>query len=349
MATITGTNGNNTLWGTQWADIMRGLGGNDYLNGQGGNDTLDGGAGADKLDGGAGNDTLDGGDGIDALFGGIGNDTLVGGSGDDYLNGGPGHDWIEGGDGFDRLRGDSGNDALVGGDGDSYMGGVGDDSLIFHAIGDYISSDEDGSGGTQIEAALGGGAGRDGLNIDVREASLDGGDVNEVLIFSTGGNDFGVSISSDTSYHLVAWADDVEAITLAQNGPALHYLGNTGGTTSSNVQITGTNKADEYVGGADRETIDLSAGNDTAILNVGNDTITLGLGADKLVLNAGYNGFVSATVTDFDDIEDRLEISGIAQADLKVTTVVGDGTYLTADNISVHLAGVYDQSGFDWV
>jgi Ca2+-binding RTX toxin-like protein len=31
MATKTGGAGNDTIWGTQWADILKGNGGNDYL------------------------------------------------------------------------------------------------------------------------------------------------------------------------------------------------------------------------------------------------------------------------------------------------------------------------------
>ncbi len=70
MATVTGTTGNDVLYG--------GIG-NDTLWGYGGDDRLDGGYGNDFLYGGLGNDTLLGGTGNDYLHGEMGNDVLVGG------------------------------------------------------------------------------------------------------------------------------------------------------------------------------------------------------------------------------------------------------------------------------
>ena len=62
MATINGTNSNDTLSGTTGADTINGLGGNDTIDGLGGDDTLSGGAGADifvfQASGGNGFDTI---------------------------------------------------------------------------------------------------------------------------------------------------------------------------------------------------------------------------------------------------------------------------------------------------
>ncbi len=55
---ITGTNGNDTLTGTQNRDDITGRSGDDLLVGLGGNDDLYGNGGDDTLDGGAGNDTF---------------------------------------------------------------------------------------------------------------------------------------------------------------------------------------------------------------------------------------------------------------------------------------------------
>src|SRR5512144_1927506 len=49
MATINGTNGGDSLYGTAAADIISGLNGNDTLQGFGGADRLDGGAGIDTV------------------------------------------------------------------------------------------------------------------------------------------------------------------------------------------------------------------------------------------------------------------------------------------------------------
>jgi hypothetical protein len=86
MATIPGTNGNDTLTGT------------------GEDDVINGGNGADTLDGAEGDDTLSGGNGTDTLAGGEGDDTLSGGNGDDVL---------DGGDGDDDVNGDRGDDVLI--------------------------------------------------------------------------------------------------------------------------------------------------------------------------------------------------------------------------------------------
>ncbi len=68
-ATVTGTNGNDTLRGGGKADRLVGKGGNDKLFGAGGNDVLNGGPG---------NDLLVGGPGADKLSCGAGNDIARG-------------------------------------------------------------------------------------------------------------------------------------------------------------------------------------------------------------------------------------------------------------------------------
>ena len=79
MATITGTNGNDTVTpfsasagvtggtATSGADTILGLEGNDLLDGGGGDDSISGGGGNDDLSGGSGNDLIDGGDGRDVV------------------------------------------------------------------------------------------------------------------------------------------------------------------------------------------------------------------------------------------------------------------------------------------
>jgi Ca2+-binding RTX toxin-like protein len=70
-------NGNDTVVGTGWDDIIRGGNGKDSLSGGGGDDRLEGGNGVDWLAGGAGNDTLVGGIGADTLTGGAGRDVFA--------------------------------------------------------------------------------------------------------------------------------------------------------------------------------------------------------------------------------------------------------------------------------
>jgi VCBS repeat-containing protein len=85
--------------------------------GNGGNNTLTGTNGADLMLGADGNDTLNGGGGIDLLFGGDDNDTLNGGSGSDVVSGDSGNDTLvyrlaENVGSLDLYEGGAGNDTL---------------------------------------------------------------------------------------------------------------------------------------------------------------------------------------------------------------------------------------------
>ena len=98
---ILGTDGNDTLHGTELSDVILGLRGDDrlYASDQYLGDTLKGGPGADLLVGGGGRDTLEGGPGNDRLFGGRLGDVLSGGTGRDLIDGGTGNDRIYADDG----------------------------------------------------------------------------------------------------------------------------------------------------------------------------------------------------------------------------------------------------------
>ena len=88
LPTISGTDGDDVLYGTASAEIIDAGSGNDYLSGAAGNDSLLGGADNDYLNGSTGDDTLDGGTGNDSLYGGAGNDTYIWttGMGNDIVN-----------------------------------------------------------------------------------------------------------------------------------------------------------------------------------------------------------------------------------------------------------------------
>ena len=105
---------------------ITGTAGDDRIYGEGGDDQIDGAAGDDMIDGGAGSDTL---------FGGEGNDLLMGGAGEDLLNGGSGRN---------VLRGGAGNDLLIGNGSDLLEGGTGKDTYNVRP-GDVVR-DEDGEG-----------------------------------------------------------------------------------------------------------------------------------------------------------------------------------------------------------
>jgi Ca2+-binding RTX toxin-like protein len=106
-----GTNGNDTIVGTDDPDFLYGLRGDDLLRGL---------LGPDWLAGGADDDTVRGSGGADTIHLGTGNDTAYGGSGGDEIGGGLGDDVVFGGaqsDDIDVADGVVGNDFAECGDG----------------------------------------------------------------------------------------------------------------------------------------------------------------------------------------------------------------------------------------
>lgn len=112
---VSGDDGDDTLSGTELADVFCAFAGDDVVDGGDGPDWVHGAAGSDEMTGGRGGDLLlgdatgEGGEappkpvGDDFLFGGGGPDILLGGRGDDVLVGGPGPDKIYGGRGYDEC------------------------------------------------------------------------------------------------------------------------------------------------------------------------------------------------------------------------------------------------------
>ncbi|MGB7371160.1 calcium-binding protein [Erythrobacter sp.] len=121
---VIGTNGDDTLIGTEGNDFVYGGGGDDTLFLLAGDDIGNGGSGADFVSGDAGKDLIVGGSGIDFISGEAGDDTLSGDGGDDRVYGGDGHDLISGGRGNDVLVGGKGNDVF------KYHRGDGRDAIV---------------------------------------------------------------------------------------------------------------------------------------------------------------------------------------------------------------------------
>ena len=84
-----------------------------YVIGSDGNDTIQGTNSADIIYGMDANDLISGGAGDDFLYGGLGNDTLIGAEGNDTLVGGEGNDTLEGGSGDDTYVYEQGNDSIL--------------------------------------------------------------------------------------------------------------------------------------------------------------------------------------------------------------------------------------------
>ncbi len=157
--TINSGAGNDTVYGSDYNDVIKGTSGSKKFFGGKGNDTiygtndidntLEGGEGDDKIyagsnhdtiKGGTGNDFIKGGDGDDSIWGDTslasesdGNDTIYGEGGNDKIFGDGGDDYIDGGAGDDTIYGNGGNDTIIGGAGKNkivYKTGDGDDTII---------------------------------------------------------------------------------------------------------------------------------------------------------------------------------------------------------------------------
>jgi Ca2+-binding RTX toxin-like protein len=120
-AQVRGTDGNDTLNGTNGADVIAGFAGDDTITALNGRDLVFGGPG---------NDTISGGNGWDLILGGAGNDTITGENGPDLLRGRSGDDTVDGGDGRDVLFGGWGTDVLRGGAGNDRLHAVAKDGLL---------------------------------------------------------------------------------------------------------------------------------------------------------------------------------------------------------------------------
>ena len=164
---IIGTEGDDTLTGTNRLEHIEGLGGDDLISGGGGFDDIHGDKGADTIDGGDGNDQLFGGKGDDLIQGGAGVDEaayydrgskgpliidLVAGTADgdgighdtlvsiEDASGGKFADVITGDGQANTLLGYAGDDVLAGGDGsDQLVGDNGNDTLVGGGGGDKMS------------------------------------------------------------------------------------------------------------------------------------------------------------------------------------------------------------------
>jgi Ca2+-binding RTX toxin-like protein len=106
-------NDNYLITGTAGDDVLFGDDGDDTINGEQGADTIFGHEGDDVLDGGQGADVINGGEGNDLISSGQGADVIDGGKGDDLISGGLGADLIDGGQGADTLIGGKGSDTFV--------------------------------------------------------------------------------------------------------------------------------------------------------------------------------------------------------------------------------------------
>lgn len=233
------------------------------------------------------------------LDGGSEDDIIWGNIGNDVLNGKAGNDRIDGGPGNDLLRGGDDDDTLRGGDGnDTVNGDAGNDTLYGDAGDDYIS-------GRTGDDTLIGGSGND---------TLDG------------------ESETDTA----SWYTSPAAVTAnLTTGTASDGFGGT--DTLLNIEnLTGSDFNDTLTGDGFFNILNGGAGSDTLNGQDGDDTLLGGAGDD--VLDGGMGSDLLDGGADIDTADYGESIGSVA-ADL-VTGTADDGTGGTDTLIDIeNLAG----------
>jgi Ca2+-binding RTX toxin-like protein len=355
MATINGTEGNDTLSGTSEGDLITAGAGNDRVNGalgddtvqgglgrdslygDGGNDWLEGGAEADTLVGDSGNDTIYGGEGNDGAFGGGNDDRMYGGDGDDSFYGDGGNDLIDGGTGNDRLTGGTGNDTLVGGDGnDTLDGGAGDDVVIV-APGQGIDTFAGGTGIDTVEIALTAGQVTEALRADIvayqawmaTQLAGAGGSLVTLGAASTG--------PSFTFASLGLTVTAIEALRITLDGQAIDPADLLNTAPEAEALVSLTSAEDAPVHGQVTAT---DADGDALAYSVAS-----GPANGVLELDAASGGYVYRPAADFSGI-DRFEVEiadgkgGIARQAVEIAVAaVADAPAVAVSDVAQGAAG----------
>ncbi|MEZ0224514.1 MAG: type I secretion C-terminal target domain-containing protein [Alphaproteobacteria bacterium] len=364
-------NGKNVITGTDGDDTLFGGNGKDVLNGLGGNDTLDGGNGKDTMSGGAGDDVYifnqpkeavieNADEGNDTVFSrlsytlganvenltltgnvpanGTGNDLdniLTGNTSKNILVGGLGNDTLDGGGGTDTLNGGAGNDTYIVDDAsDKIIDSAGIDTVqasFSYTLAANLenlvltgTADINGTGNAS-DNVITGNAGVNILTGLGGNDTLDGGAGADTMIGGTGNDTFVVDDAGDVVTELPGEGTDT----------VMSSVSFTAGGNIENVTLTGT--ADINATGDDGDNV--LTGN--AGVNVltglgGNDTLDGGAGADTMVGGTGNDTYV---VDNAGDIVTELPGEGADTVNASVTYT------LTADVENLNLTGTGNFGG----
>ena len=341
---LTGTTGNDTLYGFVSDDTINGLGGDDILNGGDGNDTLLGGAGNDSLSGTAGNDILEGNDGNDMLFGGNGNDTLRGGTGSNYLRGDDGSDTYlfavgDGNTTIDNNDYDAMPDVL------RFMPGInpGDITVTRDTHNLFLTLIATGEKITVANYFY-----QDATTPYVLDAvefndgtSWNAATLKTMILTGTAGNDTLYGFASDDTMNGLGGDDTLNGgdgnDTILGSSGNDHLSGAAGSDT-----LDGNVGTDTLFGGDGNDTLLGDEGQDVLFGGAGNDILDGGLGAgDTLIGDAGNDVYLfaagdgSTTISNYDTSANHYDVlhfaTGISPTGV-ITTRVGNDLKLTLQN-----------------
>jgi Ca2+-binding RTX toxin-like protein len=318
-----------------------------YITGTVGDDELYGGDGDDNLQGGSGSDTLHGGSGDDRLYGNYGSDGTTPGTNPEYLsadndeiNGGAGNDYVEISHGSDTVDGGEGQDSAGFGPVADALGGgvkVNFSNVLQESLGPntYILNDGTSSSISSIEAIALSNFDDVLYNDENGNSFLRGG--NDRAEFYTGHYVVPGSGSDTIVAHVdgvqVAYNDDgndlagnaTQGIRVTyENGVAIviDSWGDRDILTGVN-ELLGSHLNDQFSGNDDVQLFHGGDGDDVIIGGSGDDTITGGEGSDTINGGAGLDSII---LTETTSVTDTIEISSV------VGTSEGSGRKAVAGN-----------------
>jgi Ca2+-binding RTX toxin-like protein len=274
---LTGTDQNDTLFGTYQDDVLEGFAGNDRLYSIVG-----------------GNDLLDGGDGNDELTAYYGNNVLVGGAGDDRLYAGDGDDVLDGGKGNDSTTSSGGNDIFLYGLGD----GRDTLNLEFSKIGDLdvLRFRADIKPEDVVINRL-----KSGTDLRIEFTNSPGDSINISNFFvSTYSNDISKPLTIEFDNGVIWSPEAIVALVNAGNQFDDLIIGGAG-----NDVLTGGAGRDTLIGGYGDDVLDAGADFE--------DFMTGGSGNDIFIVGSGtWGGEIkdfTTTATEFDVIQFKSNVS----------------------------------------
>ncbi|MEF8756319.1 MAG: hypothetical protein V5B60_20675 [Accumulibacter sp.] len=297
IASLTGNDLDNLLYGGSGNNLLDGAGGNDtasYLygvssgvsvslaiagpqaTGGSGSDTL---VGIENLSGSIHADTLTGDGNANRLEGASGNDTLAGGAGDDTLDGGLGADSLIGGDGSDQYYVDHAGDRVTETNANPVSGGT---DQVFSSLAAYTL-------GAHIENGRILATGAANLTGNALDNRLDAG-TGANLLDGAGGNDTVSYLHGASSGVNVSLAILGAQATGGSGSDTLIAIENLGGSNYDDT-LRGDGNANVLSGAGGNDFLDGGAGNDTLDGGAGNDRLWGGTGADSLIGRDGSDSY----------------------------------------------------------
>jgi Ca2+-binding RTX toxin-like protein len=312
---IEGSEGDDTIYGTNSANLLMGDEGNDRLHGRLGNDSFEGGWGIDTIYRGDGDHLIDGGQSLSDLLDCWPTSHAVdirlynkfssqlvydapGTANDEYdfikdiedVNGTAHNDRIEGGIADNTLQGQSGDDLLRGWSGrDSLFGGFGNDTLE----GDSGNDTVDGGSGYDLASY----AGRYGaVNIDLTATGWHtiggGGDMDKLFgIEGLIGSNYADMLKGTDGYNMLIGNDGNDTIE-GRGGPDSIDGGD------GHDWLKGGTGEDTIAGGGHNDIIEGEASNDTLAGGDGQDDIEGGSGDDWIYGDGGHDTLAGGTGSD---------------------------------------------------